>query len=198
MGELYDYTPIKRVISNYEDEIDPQPRKKRHIINEEVAATCDRIGISDSQATLLIGSVIRSLGVDVNGCIFSMPTLRRKRMEFRLKFAAQLKENLKCAEILVVHWDGKLLPKITGDAGKVDRLPIVVTGLDTEQLLGVPELSSGTGENNSAAIIQTLEEWNLTDRIKAFCFDTTSSNTGKNNLLTFIFQYKSSEIHCCH
>lgn len=40
---------------------------------------------------------------------------------------------------LVVHWDGKLLPDITGHE-KVDRLPIVVIQENTEQLIAVPKL----------------------------------------------------------
>lgn len=170
---------MKKAISNYEDDLDAPPHKRMKIINEDVAAACDRAKISDHQATFLLGTFIRSVGLDVNECTFSASTLRRKRMEFRTKFAAQLKENLKSAEILVVHWDGKILPKVDGE-GRVERLPVVITGSNTEQLLGAPELVSGTGEYSSDAILNLLELWNVTDRIKACCFDTTSSNTGKN------------------
>lgn len=182
-SEFYDDTPITKVISNYEAEFDEPSHKKLKIIDEAVAAACDRAKITDNQGIFLIGAVLRSAGLNINECTFSSSTLRRKRMEFRTKFAAQLKENLKCAELLVVHWDGKLLPKVEG-IGRVERLPVVITGHNTEQLLGAPELSAGTGEYTSDAILNLLELWIITHRVKAFCFDTTSSNTG-NSFLRF-------------
>lgn len=103
-------------------------------------------------------------------------------MKFRAKIATELKEHLHVARILVLHWDGKLLPQNDGP-GKIERLPIVVTGLDTEQLLGIPKLDTGSGINSAMAIIETLTEWNLSDHVKALCFDTTSSNTGITILL---------------
>lgn len=179
LSEFYDNTTMKRVISNYEDEmLDAPPCKKREVINDEVASTADRIGISNPQATLLIGAVLRSVGLNADDYTFSVATLRRKRIEFRAKFAAQLKKDLNCANVLVLHWDGKILPKVDGQ-GKVDRLPIVVTGIATEQLLGAPELEAGTGEKESEALLQTIEQWNLSTKIRAFCFDTTASNTGE-------------------
>jgi len=45
---------------------------------------------------------------------------------------------LRCA------WDSKLLPGLTGN-DTVDRLPVIITAPNVEQLLGVPQLSSGKG-----------------------------------------------------
>jgi len=39
-----------------------------------------------------------------------------------------------------------------------DRLPILVSGAGTEQLLGVPKLSRGTGEVQASAVVQCLKE----------------------------------------
>ncbi|KYM94609.1 hypothetical protein ALC62_14760 [Cyphomyrmex costatus] len=116
-AELYDHTSIQREISDYEDELNNPPRKKRKIINQEVAAACDRIKVTDTDAIYLIGTVIRSAKIDVNECTFSVSTLRRKRIDFR-------------------------------------------------------------GKNCADAILDHLRLWNIENKIKAFCFDTTSSNTG--------------------
>ncbi len=48
-----------------------------------------------------------------------------------------------------------------------------------EQLLGVPELPNGTGEATSNAVITKVNEWGLENQVKAMCFDTTASNTGR-------------------
>lgn len=61
----------------------------------------------------------------------------------------------------------------------MERLPIVVSGVGTEQLLGVPKLDNATGFNQSEVIFEVLNEWNIVDRVKAMCFDTPSVNTGK-------------------
>ena len=45
-------------------------------------------------------------------------------------------------------------------------------------LLGVPKLSSGTGlATATAAVMEILVDWELTDKIIAMGFDTTLSNT---------------------
>lgn len=48
-----------------------------------------------------------------------------------------------------------------------------------DQLLGVPELISGTGENQATAVYQALENWGLIDNVQALCCDRTASNTGR-------------------
>jgi hypothetical protein len=78
---------------------------------------------------------------------------------------------------LTVHWEGKLIPAITGKY-QVDRLPVFVSGLGVDQLLAVPKLGSGTGAAQADAVVNALQEWDITDRVAAMSFDTTSSNTG--------------------
>ena len=64
---------------------------------------------------------------------------------------------------------------------KDDRLPIIVFGDGVDQLLAVPQMTTGTGQAISDAFIQTINEWNLNDDIKAFSFDTTTANAGRHN-----------------
>lgn len=79
-----------------------------------------------------------------------------------------------------VHWDGKLLPEITGNE-KVDRLPVIISHNSGEQFLGAPKISAGTGREMAAAVYEQLLDWKIQDNIVAACFDTTSSNTGRLN-----------------
>jgi len=80
---------------------------------------------------------------------------------------------------IVVHWDGKILPEICRQ-GKVDCLPILVSGDGTEKLLGVPKLAL-TGEQEADAVYSLLKQWRLVDKVQAMSFDTTSGNTGRLN-----------------
>lgn len=73
---------------------------------------------------------------------------------------------------------------------KVDRLPVIVTAPNVEQLLGVPILDSGTGYETSSAIYDTLEEWSLLDKVQAYMSDTTASNTGRLNGACHLLEQK--------
>lgn len=48
----------------------------------------------------------------------------------------------------VIHWDGKLLPSLTSKT-LVDRLPVIISSNNQEQLLGVPKLAIGKGEGQA-------------------------------------------------
>ena len=69
---------------------------------------------------------------------------------------------------------------LTGDE-KVDRLRIIISCNSVDQLLAVPQLTTGTEQAKSDAIIQTINEWILNVDVKAFSFDTTSAITGLHN-----------------
>ena len=60
---------------------------------------------------------------------------------------------------LLLDWDSKLLPDIAGSKEVVDRVAIVVTGDDVEQLLAVPTIGHGTGEEQCNACLHTLADW---------------------------------------
>lgn len=91
----------------------------------------------------------------------------------------QLKESFSADVSLVIQWDGKLMPDLMKTNGKVDRLPIIVTGNGVSQLLQVAKLPSGTGSEQAMAVVSTLNEWGLTDRVVGMSFDTTATNTGR-------------------
>jgi hypothetical protein len=63
----------------------------------------------------------------------------------------------------------------------VDRLPILVSGKEVDQLLAGPKLVSGTGKSSSSSVYETALSRGLCDQIKCMSFDTTSVNTGPRN-----------------
>jgi len=102
---------------------------------------------------------------------------------------------------LVLHWDGKILPDIFG-AGNVDCLPVLVMADGVENLFGVPKVVSGTGYNESLAVYNLLENWKLTEKVQALCFDTISANTRRFNGVCFLQENKIGHelllLACCH
>ncbi|KAK4883353.1 hypothetical protein RN001_006672 [Aquatica leii] len=126
----------------------------------------------------IIAATLKSVGVHLNSVNISYKTIQRSRIALREEIAKGLKNELKFEDNYIVHWDGKLLTDITG-TDTVDRLPIVLTSCNAEQLLGVPKLKSGTANDQAVAILETLKQWGLSSYVKGMCFDTAAVNTGE-------------------
>ena len=56
----------------------------------------------------------------------------------------------------------------------MDRLPVLISGLGVDQLLGVPKLLAGTGEAMASAVHETCMDWNIIEQVTCMSFDTTS------------------------
>lgn len=177
-GEINEDYLLKRENSEYTGELDPK-RLKKNLMTPGVVAALDRMNVSSRKATYIISAVLGALNQDVQDYNISCSSIQRHRIQVRKEIFSDLKENLQIAKHLVVHWDGKMMPEITG-VEKVDRLAILITGCDTEQLLEVPKLKSFSGKDKAEAVLGAMRQWNVTERIKALCFDTTSSNTGNS------------------
>lgn len=84
----------------------------------------------------------------------------------------------------------------------MDRLPILVTGENISKILAVPALPKGTASIEANSIKETLEDWGITDRISAMCFDTTAVNSGQRmgviNQLPRMIGKKMLPLACRH
>lgn len=155
-------------------------RKRMKVMNEHLLSSLDVAKISDRSASSIIIPTIANVGIDPDDYNISYSSIRRARQKSRQKFSENLKKELHTNKHLTVHWDGKLLEDITGNE-TVDRLPIFVSGSGEDQLLGVPKIDKGTGKDMANAVVQKVTEWNIIDKVKGLCFDTTASNTGRKN-----------------
>ncbi|KAG0727484.1 hypothetical protein GWK47_034566 [Chionoecetes opilio] len=142
-------------------------------------STWDREKLSVRQATSTFAATPQVLGMDIGSMAVSKSTVHRARIAGREQAAEKIVElrNQEIPERLVLHWDGKLLPSLSGDTE--DRIAVLLTGEDdAEFLLGVPASSDSTGRNVAAVVLKEVDEAGIRDKIIAFCFDTTASNTG--------------------
>ena len=82
--------------------------------------------------------------------------------------------------VLVLHWDGKLMTNVDSEAGRVDRLALVVSSpqLSHQEQLALPLLQAGIGASMANKAVEVVVERELEDRIVALSFGTTASNTG--------------------
>ena len=63
---------------------------------------------------------------------------------------------------------------------KVERLAIMVSFNNEEQILGIPE-TGDTGEEMAAAVYSAMVDWDICEKVVALGCDTTASNTGRVN-----------------
>lgn len=153
-------------------------RGRNSIITPELAAALDRTKMSDRKAMHVLVETAQSLGHNIEDLALNRDSIRRQRMKHRFQQAATLKAEFKGNVPLVIHWDGKLIADLTTKE-HVDRLPVIVSGKGLSQLLTVAKLPSVTGEAQATAVLTAVEDWGIASNIRAMCFDTTSSNTGR-------------------
>lgn len=164
----------KRTISNFEDELPQSSRENKiDIMTPELSSALDRSNVSSRNAAYIVIAVAKSLGHDPKKINVS----HRDRNKMRKMMVIDIKKNNSAVKNVILHWDGKLLPDF-GGTEKVDRLPIVLSGLNYEQLLAVPKLNSGTGFNQAQSIVAELKRWDIVNNVKGMCFDTAYVNSG--------------------
>jgi hypothetical protein len=156
------------------------PVKKRatkNVVTPGLAAALDRTQTSSRNATYVLSELASGLGHDVSDLNINRTSIQRARSTHRANAAHVIKSEFDASVPLTVHWDGKLMEDLTTNE-HVDRLPVLVSGVGVEKLLGVPKLSSSTGVAQADAVVGCLEDWNITEQVVALSFDTTASNTG--------------------
>jgi len=160
-------------------------------MTSRLCAALDKCKVSDRDAVHLLTACIESLSLNPASYIINRTSIRNSRESIRKEIAEKVHSdfvNLN-VDFVIVHWDTKLLPGLTNQE-KVDRLPVIVSTPNGEQLLGVPEIPSGTGSEISSAVYDCLEKWYLLDKVQGFVFDTTASNTGRLNGASTLLEQK--------
>ena len=157
------------------------PLKKRRLVDDPLfLASLDRTKTTSREAMHIVAPALKAVGVDIDSISLSTSTIHRARKVARKTLVETQKSEFAPNTPLVAHFDGKLLPNSNGRMEElVDRMPIVVSGVNMEKLLEIPKLPTSTGEMMGNAVVQALREWTgVTEWLAGLCFDTTSSNTG--------------------
>ncbi|CAD6228486.1 GSCOCG00012049001-RA-CDS, partial [Cotesia congregata] len=142
----------------------------------------DKCKISDRNATGLLISFLEAIGMDASQYIINRTSIKQKREKFREDRAAEIQHRLKNTELsrLIIHWDGKNLPDITG-RNFIERLPIIISAEKETKLLSIPKLENSTGRAMTDAVFDALQEYGISEFVVGLCCDTTASNTGQFN-----------------
>lgn len=147
--------------SQSDEDYEPPVKQTRKIIQSDfasgiVASTLDRAGVSIRSATMVVSALASAFGMDIERLPCSRDTLRRMRNKARAELAKNIANNIDKTHLCTIHWDGKIMNNLKGN-GKCDRLAVIVTGTDGEkQLLGVPDMPSGTGNFYDFSLIRAF------------------------------------------
>lgn len=179
-------------------------------LSPEAVQSIDVAGVSNYCATSIVLTIAKMFGIQLDLVNASEATIRRNREKIRAKISEKVKEKFGedvQNKFVVLHFDGKILPKWSKVDGKTDRLAVVVTCGKESKILGVAELPNGKAVHQFNVIVRLVEDWGLTPYIKAICSDTTSTNSGSikgvnerlrrkyfNNILTLMCRHHISEI----
>lgn len=184
--------------SDYEPPIEKEfPERKtaikEEIISPEMVSVIDRCQISDQDAMLLMSSTLIAAGKDIGEVNLSRSTIGRRRRLQRAEIVSNIRNTFETDDsFLTVHYDEKKLRDFTGGVERqnatVNRLAVVVSFDKGYKLLEIPKIINGSGATVAKAVHGALEKWNLTRKVQALCFDTTSSNTGLRSGSAFILE----------
>lgn len=155
-------------------------RGVKELLTMKLSVILDRCKVSDRNASRIIIATVEALGQNPDDFVVSKTALHVRRRDYREKYTEEIQKRIKIdeTEAVVVHWDGKLLPGVV-KTEQNERIAISISYGQNEQLLGVPVIDSSSGEEEAIAVFETLEQWGVSHTVKAMCFDTTASNTGK-------------------
>ncbi|KAG0719803.1 hypothetical protein GWK47_049718 [Chionoecetes opilio] len=162
----------------------PKVSKKMESVPMEACFIADKYAISNRAVTELAAAFRKDGGKNLEEYNLSVNTTGRRRQSARLEKAADItKWQLGdiTSKMYALHWDGKLIKSLMHVGKDMERVAVILTGTDGQEvLLSIVGLEGrSTAENEAAKIIQVLNDHPLdTSRIGALVFDTTAVNSG--------------------
>lgn len=165
---------------------------RKNFITPKLVAALDRCQLSMRDSVFILEATIEALGYNTDEFPISKSSIQRIRTEKRKERAEAIKANFQneVPDVVTVHWDGKLLPALDARKSKEERLPIVISYGNKEQLIAVPRLESSSGSGQAQAVWNAIVDWNLEDKVQILCCDTTASNTGHINGACVLLEQK--------
>lgn len=158
-------------------------RRRKEFVTPKLVAALDRYQLSIRDSVYIFQATVEALGLRTDGFSINKSSIQRIRTQMRKDRAEAIKSDFQdnVPEVVTGHWNDKLLPGLDVRSSKEERLPILISFGDREQLLAVPKLDSSSGKDQARDVLNALHDWNLNDNVQIMCCDTTASNTGYLN-----------------
>ena len=136
--------------------------------------------ISSSAISAVMHEIVTTSEGDPSKLSLSYASTERYRIEAIQNITEKIAEKWTPPTVANMHWDGKPMEASDG-VGKVERLPMLLTGIGGTKLLGVPAIRHKCSSFASSLIADAsdlIKIWDCQNSLAGMVFDTTSSNTG--------------------
>ena len=145
----------------------------------EIAA---RFHITPTAQSAFTKALIEECGGEISKVALSYATADRSRREVCEQISHEVKEKWVPPEPCGIFWDSKLVPTLTNDDEKEERLAVLAGNGDGVKFLGAARYPQGSDEYCGDIIcrksVGLCKDWKCSHLICFMVFDTTSSNTG--------------------
>ena len=174
-------------------------RGRKDFVSLKLAAALDRSQLSIRDSVYSIQATVEALGFSTDEHPINKSSIQRIRSQIRMARAKDIKTDFQDHEpdVITVHWDGKLLSGLDVRSPKEERLLVLISFEEKEQLLSVPKLDSSPGKAQAKAVLDALHDWNLDDQVQIMCCTTTASNTGHLNGACVLLEQRLKESCYC-
>ena len=171
---------------------------------DNIALMADKNLLSSRQAVEMAGATLSSSesnGSDLSRLTLSHSSLHRKRDQLRIRSDKMITEAWQKKTkntLFLLYWDEKSLKHIRQVDGSNSYMAVGILDLFTgeEKTLSVLEMDNGTAQEGVAAVIDSLQRWNISkNQIVGCVFDTTNTNSGwKSGVVVRLEEYLAQRI----
>ncbi|GBP09739.1 hypothetical protein EVAR_81031_1 [Eumeta japonica] len=158
-------------------------RGRKNLVTPKLVAALDRCQLSIRDSVYILHAVVEALGLNSDDFSLNKSSIPRFRVQVRKTRAETLKSDFQnnLSDIVTVLWVGKLLHVLDVENLKEERLPIIATFDDREQLLAIPKLESSSVNHQAKAVSTAHFDYGLHDKVQIMWCDTSASNIGRFN-----------------
>ncbi|GBO01151.1 hypothetical protein AVEN_240530-1 [Araneus ventricosus] len=109
-------------------------------------------------SVFILEATTDALGCNIDEFPISKSSIQRIRTEKRKERAENIKIDFpnEVPDVVILHWDGKLLPALSARKSKEERLPIVISYGLKKQLIAVARLDNSTGKEQAQAVWKAI------------------------------------------
>ncbi|GBO27583.1 hypothetical protein AVEN_188627-1 [Araneus ventricosus] len=134
---------------------------RKDFIIPMLVAALDMCELSTRDSVFNLEGTIDALGCNIDEFPISKSSIQRIRREKLKERAENIKIDFqyKVLDVVILHWDDKLLPALSARKSREERFPIVTSYGLKEQLIAVPKLDNSTGKEQAQAVWKASLDW---------------------------------------
>ncbi|GBP84298.1 hypothetical protein EVAR_56984_1 [Eumeta japonica] len=135
-------------------------RGTKDFMTPKSVAALDRCQLSIRDSVYIRQAVVEALDLSCNEFPINKSSIQRNHTQSRKYRAVAINLDFqnKLPETVTVHCDGKLLSGLNVRSSKEERLSILISFGEKEQLLAVLKLESSSGQDQAKAVLTALHE----------------------------------------